>query len=286
MKTLLRGSWYHSFMRKIAWRIGRRLYAWARDDISLPAGRNGEYALLDCFLSTVNRPCALFDIGANKGEWSLKALTLAEIHHKSPTLHLFEPSLGAHKALVEKTIFKSVRINQQAVSNKSGDAKFFIRGALSGTNSLYPEVETDMQHVSTITFDDYIENYCNLEQISVFVKSDTEGHDYHVLEGAEKVLSQGGVAIWQFEYNHRWVAARCFLKDVFGFIKNKPYFLGKLSAHGIEIYSTWHPELERFFESNFVLIRKDYVPTLPSVSASVFSTCNTPTIELDRCALF
>ena len=77
-----------------------------------------------------------------------------------------------------------------------------------------------------------------------------------VLRGANHVLGDGLVEVWQFEYNHRWVAAGATLKNVFDFIKDKPYCCGKLHREGVEIYEEWHQELERFFEGNYVLIKK------------------------------
>ena len=44
--------------------------------------------------------------------------------------------------------------------------------------------------------------------------------------------------------------------NVFGFFADKPYRIGKLYGNGIECYDAWHPELERFFETNYVLICK------------------------------
>lgn len=76
-----------------------------------------------------------------------------------------------------------------------------------------------------------------------------------VLLGAEQALRAGLIEVWQFEYNHRWVANHSMLKDVFNFIEDKPYRLGKLFGNGIEICDSWHPELERFFEANYVLVR-------------------------------
>ena len=35
-----------------------------------------------------------------------------------------------------------------------------------------------------------------------------------------------------------------------------PYVLGKVHRHGVELFEGWHPELERYFETNFVLLRR------------------------------
>lgn len=91
---------------------------------------------------------------------------------------------------------------------------------------------------------------------ALFVKSDTEGNDFNVLLGGSRSLTNGLIDVWQFEYNHRWISARLFLKDVFDFIEDKPYLIGKLYGNGIELHEEWQPELEVFFEQNFVLARK------------------------------
>lgn len=122
-----------------------------------------------------------------------------------------------------------------------GSSKYNTQGAVA-------------EKVQTQRFDDFLAS-AGLETV-LFVKSDTEGHDMSVLRGAEKSLRAGSIEVWQFEYNHRWVANHSMLKDVFDFIENKPYILGKIYGNGIEIYEKWHPELERFFEANYVLVRK------------------------------
>jgi hypothetical protein len=41
-----------------------------------------------------------------------------------------------------------------------------------------------------------------IEQV-LLAKSDTEGHDFSVLQGAVETRRAGCVEVWQFEYNHR-----------------------------------------------------------------------------------
>lgn len=51
--------------------------------------------------------------------------------------------------------------------------------------------------------------------------------------------------------------AICFVAS-FALIKDMPYRLGKLSHGSIEFYDEWHFELDRFFENNYVLVRKGF----------------------------
>lgn len=131
----------------------------------------------------------------------------------------------------------------------------YIKGPLCGVNSLYGREGTEAELVQAVSLDDYMRQQ-GVESVD-FIKSDAEGHDIHVMFGAEQTLRNGRVAIWQFEYNHRWIDSRHYLKDVFEYIADKPYLIGKLHRTGIEVFEAWHPELERFFESNYVLIRRD-----------------------------
>jgi len=72
-----------------------------------------------------------------------------------------------------------------------------------------------------------------------------------------RTLRDGQMEIVQFEYNWRWLLNHACLRDVFEFIADKPYRLGKLVGTGLQLHDRWHAELDRFFETNYVLIRTD-----------------------------
>lgn len=244
-------------MRSFFWRLGRRLYCWARREVSSGFETSGEHWLLQSVLADAdrNKSTILLDIGAHKGIWSENATSLLRRQNIPGHVYAFEPASSTFLYLSEK--FKGselVSMNRIALSDQSGEQEFFVVGELAGTNSLLRNDGATIEDVHTLRLDDFL----GMERIDhvLFVKSDTEGHDLSVLLGAVETLQKGRVDVWQFEYNHRWIGGRSFLKDVFDFIVDKPYLVGKLYGNGIEIYDKWHPELERFFESNYVLIRK------------------------------
>lgn len=247
-----------SLLRSLAWRIGRRLYCWARNDLPVPPASNGEYNLLQAciFALHTSRVIVVFDIGANKGEWSEHALSAARERGVDLSVHAFEPASDTYAYLL-----KIVRGRRRSLEQSGGfgqlcsGASVYIKGSLCGVNSLYGREGAEVELVQTVALDDYVSQQ-GIESID-FIKTDAEGHDIHVMFGAEQTLRDGRVEIWQFEYNHRWIEGRHYLKDVFEYIADKPYMIGKLHRTGIEIFEAWHPELERFFESNYVLIRRD-----------------------------
>jgi hypothetical protein len=95
----------------------------------------------------------------------------------------------------------------------------------------------------------------SIDQVDL-IKIDTEGNDFRVIQGASVLLTKGGVGVLQFEYNHRWIHSRSYLKDVFDLVRNTPYRVAKVCSTALEVYSEWHPELERFFETNYILVHE------------------------------
>lgn len=244
-------------IRSFFWRLGRRLYRWARREPSGSSEANSERWFLRNVLlgADADKPAVLLDIGAHKGNWSDNATSMLRLRNIPGRVHAFEPSSATFSYLSEK--YKecdSISMNRIALSDRPGEMEFFIVGELAGTNSLLRADGATVEYVQALRVDDFLDTH-RIDH-ALFVKSDTEGHDMAVLRGAAEALQKGRIDVWQFEYNHRWIAGRYFLKDVFDFIADKPYLLGKLYENGIETYDAWHPELERYFESNYVLIRK------------------------------
>ena len=243
-------------IRSLVWRLGRKLYCWARREVSRGPEANGEHWLLEQVVtaSSAKAP-VLLDIGAHMGYWSDHAAALLRREKISGRVHAFEPASSTFAYLSGK--FKAsefVSMNKIALSDQTGERDFFVAGEFAGTNSLVRTGGANVENVTAMRLDDFLAK----EQIDsvLFVKSDAEGHDLNVMLGAAEALKAGRVDVWQFEYNHRWIGARAALRDVFDFIEDKPYLLGKLYEGDIEVFDLWHPELERFFEANYVLIRR------------------------------
>lgn len=248
-----------SIIRSFIWRVGRKLYRWARKETTNCFKSNGEMWLLNKALifALRGKQSVFLDVGANKGVWSEHALSFFVNNNIVGHIHAFEPAPCSFSFLTEK--FKGceqISLHSKAISDNTGTAEFFIIGELFGTNSLVRvDNATKVELVRTQRLDDFLENK-QIEDV-LFLKSDTEGFDFNVLQGGAGSLRAGKIEIWQFEYNHRWISGRFFLKDVFDFIADKPYHLGRLYGDGLEIYEQWNPELEQFIETNYVLIRKN-----------------------------
>jgi len=242
-------------VRRYAWRLGRRLYCRARGELANDPRRNGEYWLLDRVVTSASAGGALIDVGANVGEWTVRALSAMGSRRDRFRIHAFEPCAETFALLRNRLACeKAVHLHAMAVSSSNGDAQFFSGGAGLGTNSLDPISGSASTRVPLTTLDSFVTGV-GLDQV-LLLKIDVEGFDLGVIRGASNLLARGHVDVVQFEYNWRWLRTSTSLLDVFALIENLPYRFGRLGKDHIAFFDAWHFELDRFFEGNYLLVRK------------------------------
>jgi hypothetical protein len=56
-----------------------------------------------------------------------------------------------------------------------------------------------------------------------------------------------------------WINSRTFLKDVFDIFAPLHYRIGKIINSRVQFYKEWHPELERYFEGNYLIVHNSSV---------------------------
>lgn len=259
------------FGRTTLYRLGRWAYMTARNDVANCISENGEKWVQSCVLKACcannKNHIVVFDIGANIGDWLRSLLDVAERLGclRQLDVHAFEPVPSTHERLLnmiktdQRTTAAVIKPECLAMSSSQGSASMFVAGEGAGTNSLHQDstaaAHTQSIVIATNTIDHYFQDN-NIKMVHL-LKCDTEGHDMEVLRGAQDALRHERVRVLQFEYNHRWVFSRNFLKDTFDLVAGLPYAIGKVTPNRVEFYSEWHPELERFFEANFVIVHNN-----------------------------
>jgi FkbM family methyltransferase len=244
-----------NFIHSLIWRLGRKLYTYSRGDTKNNPFTNGEYWLLNKLLNGFSGQKILFDVGANIGNWTDKVLSFSK-NDKNLYIYAIEPSRYTRLMLTNR--FKQnkfVSIQPYAFSSSIGKANFYSKEDGGGTNSLSSISGKKTEIVEVTTIDQFIKDN-KIKNISM-IKIDAEGYDYLILKGAKKALSEGKIEVVQFEYSWRWLVNHVCLKDIFELILDTPYRFGKLVGKSIEFYDVWHFELDKFFENNYVLIRRD-----------------------------
>ncbi|WP_198032905.1 FkbM family methyltransferase [Mesorhizobium sp. L48C026A00] len=256
-------------VRRLLWRASRWLYCVARGEQGNNDMRfNGEY-YLQARVVDAARPeqeLTIFDVGANRGEWTVALLK--DVKKRRPDIrnlkvHAFEPTTTTRVFLTDRLVAEGfsgqVEVAGAAASDRSGNLRMAVMSPTGGTNSLVFDKTMETAalgfiEVPLVTLDQYCLDR-GIRHIQM-AKCDTEGNDLNVMRGASRLLSAGAIDVFQFEYNHCWVRAGAFLKDVFELSDGLPYRVGRIMPDHVELFDSWHPELERFYQSNYVLVKE------------------------------
>jgi FkbM family methyltransferase len=252
-------------------RLGRYLSAQGRLDVPNSMFSNGEEIVRAYVVSLAATRSAsvVLDVGANVGHWTQALAKSLRERSAQSEIYCFEPCRGTFEVLsnnLRNWGLSNVSPENIALSDVAGEADFYSVGATQGRNSLISIVDapaTAIERVRVETMDAWAERH-GVRHV-MMVKIDTEGNDVRVLRGAARLLAAGEIELAQFEYNHRWIPGRSFLKDVFDFLGPLGYEIGKLTPHGVEHYDTWDFELETFVEGNYLAAKPQHFAALPQV---------------------
>jgi FkbM family methyltransferase len=268
--------------RRRMWRLGRAIYRVARNDVDNDPARNGERWLQAQVLEIFHDEprMVVLDVGANVGGWTRMLLDqVPPARAEALDVYAFEPVRSTFQTLQERLGGhpRSGRVHPVAValSDADGSVEMYEVEPNGTTNSLHPDPFLPARRVAIET--QTADTFCARSGIAKvhLLKVDAEGHDCSVLRGAARLFAEERVMVAQFEYNHRWVYARHYLKDVFDFARDLPYAVGKLTPDRVELYDGWHFEMERFFEANYVLIHRSLIGRIPAVHGTFSMDDNT-----------
>jgi len=253
-------------LRRLAWRLGRAIYCRARGE---PVGHDittdGEaYVQQRVIAATASaQRLSVIDIGANQGDWALPFLAALPPEQRTSDrieIHLVEPVPATREKLKVRLSGAAaeglIKIHPVAVSDVCGRAPMHVVAETGGRSSLLSgDVEASKTiEVETTTLAELFKTL-GLARAHL-VKTDAEGHDLAILRGARELLAAGRIDVYQFEYNHTWVFAHAFLKDVFDLVEGLPYRVARVRPSSIEVFDAWHPELDRFFHANYLVVRE------------------------------
>jgi FkbM family methyltransferase len=123
------------------------------------------------------------DAGANVGVYSE---FLARCVGPAGVVHSFEPDPTNFSRLrAALSHFPNVRLNQMAVSDKTGAALLYLSDHLNVDHRVYPtDGKSRPLRIESISLDDYFPSGDRVD----LIKLDIQGYESHALRGAERVL--------------------------------------------------------------------------------------------------
>jgi FkbM family methyltransferase len=226
----------------------------------ISADRNGELRLIKLVAPASTN---FIDIGANVGDWTDHFLNAGEGEMRGL---LIEPSSSAISRLERRFQGRAnIRIIQAAVAEQRGEGIFHEEADAGETSSLigaFSKADSAERTVQITTIDEEAAaagfSYVDM------LKIDTEGYDFHVLRGAERMLSEGRIGIIQFEYNFPWSHAGSTLSAAMSFLDKQGFRLFLLRSTGLHPFD-YRRYGEFFSYSNFVAASAQKLPILESM---------------------
>ena len=160
----------------------------------------------------------IFDVGCYRGNFTKNIISYEVKKRNNSNYYLFDPNPNVQNYLKELLKNENVKYFQLAMDNTNMEKKFTINRFFepSGSSLKSAHKEDRLYNLSRKSFmklfqpfkkiQDYeiinvqtqkIDNFClmnNIERIDL-LKLDTDGTEYEVLLGAEKLLSQGKIGL-------------------------------------------------------------------------------------------
>jgi FkbM family methyltransferase len=251
-------------------RLGRTVHRGLRLMSDNDIDHNGEGLVMDlALLLGARRGGDVFDVGANAGQWATVFLRRRDANgpQNRPRLHCFEPSaptfsrLGANSAVANASAVVCVNAG---LSSADATAELGIVHEGAGSNSIHNQAVLERERINLITADGYATSN-GIERLSL-MKIDVEGHELDVLAGATRLLQTGCVDLIQFEYTWRWIDAKRYLRDAFDLLQMHGYVVHRITAFGLLRFDKWTPDLENFWETNYLAVGPSAV-TEPEVKS-------------------
>ena len=219
----------------------------------------GEMDALARIAAATGEGQVVFDVGANVGDYSQAVLNAFPALGK---LHAFEPSQPTASIFRDRLAGPlragHVELHTLALSDHEGQAELHSGGAGSATASLHtlaPEALDSLPHrpslnetVELATLDGFCAAH-GIDRIE-FLKIDAEGHEAHILRGAQRMIAERRIAFIQFEFGAFNIDSRTYLRDLFEALRS--YRIQRIVPGGLVDLGPYHPRLERFATMNYL----------------------------------
>ncbi len=253
------------FANTFFYKFNKFLFVAAAKGLGLDSGgamsEKGETTFLKLFFSknaSLN-DLVIFDVGANVGNYATKIMEMQPLAR----LYAFEPHPETFKKLVQKASQKGFTAINKGCGENTGSIKFYdyasdAEGSEHAT--MLKGVLEDIHHseakefeVEVITIDEFSRNN-GIDHIHL-LKIDTEGFEFSVLKGCERMLAAKQIDAVHFEFNSMNMISRVYFFDFIKLLHN--YKLYRVVSNGlIPIEHNNHLLSEIFVFQNIIALKQ------------------------------
>lgn len=222
-----------------------------------------EAALRQVFGPLQGGDVTVFDVGANRGDYTALVLRNTRAGHRS--IHAFEPDPAVAAQLRARFPDEpGLVVEPIALSDRPGSAPFY-QNRRDTVSSLHdasdrPRTHGDQGLKGVIEVPlDTVDAYCaarNIGRIDL-LKVDAEGHDHRVLQGAARMIREGRVGAIQFEFSEMNITSGATFM-MFWERLSPGFTLYRMCRDGLHPVPRYHALLlELYYVVNFFAIAKE-----------------------------
>ena len=216
---------------------------------------NGEYHLIDRIF---HPEWIVFDIGANEGLWTEAVLSRVS----GVKIFAFEPVPDTFDKLKKRLRGTTVSAFNLGLSYHKGNIPFYYYKDDNGLSTAHRRNEyiesrigvtpTEIKVATTTLFD-----FCSTHDVAGidFLKIDTEGSEFDVLQGACSLLDSGRINAIQFEYGGCYIDAGVTLYRIYSLLSRRGYAVYRILSRGILHIPRWRESLESYRYSNYLALK-------------------------------
>jgi len=202
-----------------------------REQLNVVDHGSAEAWLEKSFLPSINSTGLFFiDVGANQGQF---AIPITKLGHEVISFEPVPSTCATLKANLAKAGLTST-VHCKAASNKVSTVKFLTeKGAptasfkqIKGDSTETPA--SDITEISTTTLDLVVPK----EKTILFLKTDTQGYELPVLQGARQLFDSGRVKLVAVEFSYGLLkASKTDPLDILNFLADRNYVCTYLGFH-------------------------------------------------------
>ena len=173
----------------------------------------------------------VFDVGANEGQFT-KELRYYGFEGK---ILSFEPILSVHEKLLKNSnkdneweVYKPVALGNQNIDNFINISKNSVSSSILDISAEHVEnapdsIFVEKQSIQERKLDDIFPEL-NVKEKNLFLKIDTQGYEFKVIQGAEKILKEFKGILVEVSLSHLYEGQKNWL-EIIEFIKSKGFSL-------------------------------------------------------------
>lgn len=218
------------------------LYTKSYTNVNHDMRTNGELYLLDKLARFDVK--IIFDVGANKGEYTNACLT----KFLKARVHAFEIVPETHAKFVSNVRSDRVVINNFGLADRSGNIEINYNPKKDGLSSLIEGTDINKGHWTTRRVEIRCgDEYCRANDIKSidFLKMDVEGAENLVLLGFFEMLRCNKISIIQFEFGMINIYSKFLLIDFWKILEGHGFRLGPIMPKGVD-FMEYNPRNENF----------------------------------------